>query len=68
MRTLFQWSWNMQVRQTVERLLSKKQVREIVGLGYSQMARLEKAGLFPLKVRLTVSGAPITGWGRRPRA
>jgi prophage regulatory protein len=53
MRTLFQWGWNMQVRQTVERLLSKKQVREIVGLGYSQMARLETAGKFPKRVRLT---------------
>ena len=43
----------MQVRQIVERLLSKKQVREIVGLSNTQIARMEKAGKFPPKVRLT---------------
>ena len=43
----------MQVRQIVERLLSKKQVREIVGLSYTEMARLEKSGKFVNKVRLT---------------
>jgi len=43
----------MQMRQIVERLLSKKQVREIVGLSFAQIARLEKAGLSPLRVRLS---------------
>jgi predicted DNA-binding transcriptional regulator AlpA len=43
------------MRQTVERLLSKKQVREIVGLSYAQTARMEKAEppTFPRRVRLT---------------
>ena len=43
------------MRQTVERLLSKKQVREIVGLSYAQMARMEEAEppKFPRRVRLT---------------
>ena len=45
----------MLTRQTVERLLSKKQVREIVGLSYAQMARLENAKppKFPKRIRLT---------------
>ena len=53
MRMLFQKGKNMQTRPIVERLLSKKQVREIIGLSYAQMARLEKAGKFVLRVRLT---------------
>ena len=45
----------MQMRQIVERLLSKKQVREIVGLSFAQTARMEKAEppKFPRRVRLT---------------
>jgi predicted DNA-binding transcriptional regulator AlpA len=37
----------------IERLLSKKQVREITGLSYAHTARLEKIGEHPLRVRLT---------------
>ena len=49
------------MRQTVERLLSKKQVREIVGLSYAQMARMEEAEppKFPRRVRLTTSTRPV---------
>ena len=45
----------MQMRQIVERLLSKKQVREIVGLSYAQTYRLENAKppRFPKRIRLT---------------
>jgi len=43
----------MQMRQTVERLLSRKQVREIVGLSYAHMARLTKQGRFPKPIKLT---------------
>ena len=53
MQTLFQRSESMSTRQTVERLLSKKQVRDIIGLSYAQIARLEKAGKFPNRIRLT---------------
>jgi predicted DNA-binding transcriptional regulator AlpA len=55
MRMLFQKGRNMQTRTIVERLLSKKQVREIVGLSYAQMARLENAKppKFPKRIRLT---------------
>ena len=37
----------------VERLLSRKQVKELISLSYAQMARLEKAGKLPKRVRLT---------------
>lgn len=42
----------MQTRQ-IERLLSKKQVREITTLSYTQTARLIKEGKFPPGIRLT---------------
>ena len=42
----------MQVRQ-IERLLSKKQVREITALSYTQIARIMKEGKFPPGIRLT---------------
>ena len=35
------------------RLLSKKQVRELVLYSYAHIDRLEKAGLFPKRVRLS---------------
>lgn len=35
------------------RLLSKKQVRDLVLYSYAHIDRLEKAGLFPLRVRLS---------------
>lgn len=35
------------------RLLSKKQVRELVLYSYAHTDRLEKAGLFPQRVRLS---------------
>lgn len=35
------------------RLLSKKQVRELVLYSYAHIDRLEKAGLFPQRVRLS---------------
>lgn len=38
---------------TKRRLLSKKQVREIVLYSYAHIDRLEKAGLFPARVRLS---------------
>jgi predicted DNA-binding transcriptional regulator AlpA len=34
-------------------LLSRKQVRELVGLSYAHTARLEKKGKFPKRMRLT---------------
>lgn len=34
------------------RLLSKKQVKDLVSLSYTQIARLESAGLFPKRMRL----------------
>jgi len=41
------------------RLLSKKQVREVVLYSPAHIARLEAAGLFPKRVRL---GAGRVGW------
>lgn len=35
------------------RLLSKKQVKELVLYSYAHIDRLEKAGLFPQRVRLS---------------
>lgn len=35
------------------RLLSKKQVRDLVLYSYAHIDRLEKAGLFPTRVRLS---------------
>ena len=35
------------------RLLSKKQVKEIVLYSYAHIDRLEKAGLFPKRVRMS---------------
>ena len=43
----------MQMRQTVQRLISRKKVRELTSLSLAQIDRLEKAGLFPQRVRLT---------------
>ena len=36
----------------MERLLSKKAVREIVGFSFAHIARLETAGLFPKRLRI----------------
>ena len=38
---------------TSPRLLSKKQVKELVLYSYAHIDRLEKAGLFPKRVRLS---------------
>ena len=38
---------------TKRRLLSKKQVRELVLYSYAHIDRLEKVGLFPQRVRLS---------------
>ena len=38
---------------TTPRLLSKKQVKELVLYSYAHLDRLEKAGLFPKRVRLS---------------
>ena len=43
----------MSTRQTVERLLSRKQVRELVGLSFAHMDRLTKQGRFPKPIKLT---------------
>ena len=37
----------------VERLLSRKQVKELISLSLTQMDRLEKANRFPKRVRLS---------------
>jgi len=37
----------------VERLLSRKKVRELISLSLAQMDRLEKVGKFPKRIRLT---------------
>ena len=37
----------------VERLLSRKQVKELISLSLAQIDRLEKAGKFPKRIRLT---------------
>lgn len=37
----------------VTRLLTKKQVKEIVSLSFAHTARLEALGLFPRRIRLT---------------
>ncbi len=47
------------MRSRVMRLLSKKQVREIVLYSPAHIARLEKAGQFPMRVRL---GQARVGW------
>ena len=36
----------------MERLLSKKAVRDIVGFSFAHIARLESADLFPKRVRI----------------
>lgn len=41
------------------KLLSKKQVKEIVLYSFAHIDRLEKAGLFPKRVRL---GQQRVGW------
>ena len=38
---------------TTPRLLSKKQVKELVLYSYAHLDRLEKAGLFPKRIRLS---------------
>jgi prophage regulatory protein len=35
------------------RFLTKKQVKEMVTLSYAHTARLEKAGLFPKRIRIS---------------
>jgi predicted DNA-binding transcriptional regulator AlpA len=52
----------MSTRQIVERLLSIKQVCQIVGLSKTHIARLEKAGKFVLRVRLTDHPRGRCGW------
>ena len=37
----------------VERLLSRKKVKELTSLSLAQIDRLEKAGKFPKRIRLT---------------
>ena len=37
----------------VQKLLSRKQVKELTTLSLTQIDRLEKAGLFPKRIRLT---------------
>ena len=47
------------------RLLSKKQVKEIVLYSYAQIDRLEAAGLFPKRVRLSSYKRGRVGWVER---
>ena len=44
------------------RLLSKKQVRELVLYSYAQIDRLEAAALFPKRVRLSRYKRGRVGW------
>ena len=44
------------------RLLSKKQVKEIVLYSYAHIDRLEKAGQFPKRVRLSRHRTGRVGW------
>ena len=44
------------------RLLSKKQVKEIVLYSYAHIDRLEKAGQFPKRVRLSRYRTGRVGW------
>jgi predicted DNA-binding transcriptional regulator AlpA len=37
----------------IERLLSRKQIREITTLSFTQIDRLEREGKFPPRIRLT---------------
>ena len=46
----------------MDRLISKRQVREIVLYSPAHIARMEKAGLFPKRVRL---GEGRVGWIER---
>lgn len=47
---------------TTPRLLSKKQVRELVLYSFAHIDRLEKAGLFPPRVRLSRYRTGRVGW------
>ena len=44
------------------RLLSKKQVKDLVLYSYAHIDRLEKAGLFPKRVRLSRYRTGRVGW------
>lgn len=44
------------------RLLSKKQVKELVLYSYAHIDRLEKAGQFPKRVRLSRYRTGRVGW------
>lgn len=44
------------------RLLSKRQVKELVLYGFAQIDRLEAAGLFPKRVRLGNGPRCRVGW------
>ena len=44
------------------RLLSKKQVKDLVLYSYAHIDRLEKAGLFPKRVRLSRHRTGRVGW------
>ena len=44
------------------RILSKKQVRHIVGLSFAHIARLELLGQFPRRFRLTNHPRGRCGW------
>ena len=46
------------------RLISKKQVKEIVLYSYAHIDRLEKAGQFPKRVRLSRYRTGRVGWLR----
>ena len=47
---------------TTPRLLSKKQVKELVLYSFAHIDRLEKAGLFPQRVRLSPYRTGRVGW------
>ena len=47
------------------RLLSKKQVKEIVLYSYAHIDRLEAAGIFPKRVRLSRYKRGRVGWVER---
>lgn len=50
------------VMSAIERLLSKKQVKELVLYSHQHIQRLEHAGLFPKRVRLGKFRGSRVGW------
>jgi predicted DNA-binding transcriptional regulator AlpA len=46
----------------IERLLTRKQVREITTLSFAEIARREKAGTFPPRIRLSDSPRGRVAW------